>query len=173
MPSYRTTPDGKDYRLVITVTDEVTTCVIERIREGTWVPVQTWNTDVTARTRAPERRLKIAESAANHGWQVPADAWGPIRHNRIVVKTIHPTGWASVVADATRRRDEALAQLGTIDLAWRDVLADAAAIGHLPATTIAEAAGVSRGRVYQLREEQRERMNALDAGRSLAQRRKP
>ena len=157
MPSYRTTPDGKDYRLVITVTDEVTTCVIERIREGTWVPVQTWNT----------------ESAANHGWQVPADAWGPIRHNRIVVKTIHPTGWASVVADATRRRDEALAQLGTIDLAWRDVLADAAAIGHLPATTIAEAAGVSRGRVYQLREEQRERMNALDAGRSLAQRRKP
>ena len=41
MPSYRTTPDGKDYRLVITVTDEVTTCVIERIREGTWVPVQT------------------------------------------------------------------------------------------------------------------------------------
>ena len=39
MPSYRTTPDGKDYRLVITVTDEVTTCVIERIREGTWVPV--------------------------------------------------------------------------------------------------------------------------------------
>ena len=32
MPSYRTTPDGKDYRLVITVTDEVTTCVIERIR---------------------------------------------------------------------------------------------------------------------------------------------
>ena len=48
MPSYRTTPDGKDYRLVITVTDEVTTCVIERIREGTWVPVQTWNTDVTA-----------------------------------------------------------------------------------------------------------------------------
>ena len=53
MPSYRTTPDGKDYRLVITVTDEVTTCVIERIREGTWVPVQTWNTDVTARTRAP------------------------------------------------------------------------------------------------------------------------
>lgn len=101
MPSYRTTPDGKDYRLVITVTDEVTTCVIERIREGTWVPVQTWNTDVTARTRAPERRLKITESAANHGWQVPADAWGPIRHNRIVVKTIHPTGWASVVADAT------------------------------------------------------------------------
>lgn len=77
MPSYRTTPDGKDYRLVITVTDEVTTCVIERIREGTWVPVQTWNTDVTARTRAPERRLKITESAANHGWQVPADAWGP------------------------------------------------------------------------------------------------
>ena len=56
---------------------------------------------------------------------------------------------------------------------WRDVLADAAAIGHLPATTIAEAAGVSRGRVYQLREEQRERMNALNAGRSLAQRRKP
>ncbi|EFS39009.1 hypothetical protein HMPREF9574_00627 [Cutibacterium acnes HL074PA1] len=43
----------------------------------------------------------------------------------------------------------------------------------MPATTIAEAAGVSRGRVYQLREEQRERMNALDAGRSLAQRRKP
>ena len=47
MPSYRTTPDGKDYRLVITVTDEVTTCVIERIREGTWVPVQTWNTAVS------------------------------------------------------------------------------------------------------------------------------
>ncbi|GAE74874.1 hypothetical protein JCM18918_529 [Cutibacterium acnes JCM 18918] len=91
MPSYRTTPDGKDYRLVITVTDEVTTCVIERIREGTWVPVQTWNTDVTARTRAPERRLKITESAANHGWQVPADAWA-IRHNRIVVKTSTPQG---------------------------------------------------------------------------------
>ena len=173
MPSYRTTLDGKYYRLVITFTDEDATCVIERTQERTWIPVQTWSIGVTARTRAPERRLKITESAANHGWQVPADAWGPIRHNRIVVKTIHPTGWASVVADATRRRDEALAQLGTIDLAWRDVIADAAAIGHLPATTIAEAAGVSRGLVYQLREEQRERMNALDAGRSLAQRRKP
>lgn len=172
MPSYRTTPDGKDYRLVITVTDDGATCVIERAREGAWVPVQTWTTDATVRTRAPERRLKITESAADHGWQVPADAWGPIRHGRIVVETIHPAGWACVVADATRRRDEALAQLGTIDLAWRDVLADAASIGHLSAATIAEVAGVSRGRVYQLREERRERVNALDAGRSLAQRRK-
>ncbi|EFT23972.1 hypothetical protein HMPREF9573_00792, partial [Cutibacterium acnes HL072PA2] len=51
-------------------------------------------------------------------------------------------------------------------------LVDAASIGHLSAATIAEVAGVSRGRVYQLREERRERVNALDAGRSLAQRRK-
>ncbi|MCQ1543954.1 hypothetical protein NN813_22385, partial [Bacteroides caccae] len=85
---------------------------------------------------------------------------------------IHPAGWACVVADATRRREEALAQLGAIDLAWREVLVDAASIGHLSAATIAEVAGVSRGRVYQLREERRERVNALDAGRSLAQRRK-
>ena len=47
MPSYRTTPDGKDYRLVITVTDDGATCVIERAREGAWVPVQTWTTDAT------------------------------------------------------------------------------------------------------------------------------
>ena len=50
MPSYRTTPDGKDYRLVITVTDDGATCVIERAREGAWVPVQTWTTDATVRT---------------------------------------------------------------------------------------------------------------------------
>ena len=51
-----------------------------------------------------------------------------------------------MVADATRRREEALAQLGAIDLAWREVLVDAASIGHLSAATIAEVAGVSRGR---------------------------
>ena len=64
MPSYRTTLDGKDYRLVITFTDEDATCVIERTQERTWIPVQTWSIGVTARTRAPERRLKITESAA-------------------------------------------------------------------------------------------------------------
>ena len=85
MPSYRTTLDGKDYRLVITFTDEDATCVIERTQERTWIPVQTWSIGVTARTRAPERRLKITESATDHGWQVPADAWGPIRHSRIIV----------------------------------------------------------------------------------------
>lgn len=172
MPTYRTTPDGKDYRLVITFTDDGATCVIERVREGEWIPVQTWTTDATVRTRAPERRLKITESAADHGWQVPADAWGPIRHGRIIVETIHPAGWISVVTDATQRREEALARLGAIDLAWREVLVDAASIGHLSAAAIAEAAGVSRGRVYQLREERREGVSALDAGRALAQRRK-
>ena len=67
MPSYRTTPDGKDYRLVITVTDDGATCVIERAREGAWVPVQTWTTDATVRTahlsddsKSPSPRLIMA-----------------------------------------------------------------------------------------------------------------
>lgn len=58
------------------------------------------------------------------------------------------------IAEATRERTQAQAELDRKDVQWRGLIA-AAVKGGRPIAEIAEAAGISRQRVYQIRDGRR------------------
>ncbi len=152
-PSYRTTPDGAGYRLVITQHPEECDCRVERTvttpRNG-WVGIQRWSAPCPETMAASNRRLVLTEAAVQHGWSIPAESWKPRRHGVITLSEIHPVDWLTIVTEATARRTEVVAQFAKVNQAWSTILKDAIDIGNRTPTELVGPAQVTRARIYQI-----------------------
>lgn len=67
---------------------------------------------------------------------------------------VEAADWATIVSDVTVERAKAEAEQRRQETAWRTIVRDAVHAGASP-TSIAAAAGISRGRVYQIRDGRR------------------
>lgn len=151
--SWRTTPDGAGYRLVITQRAEDCDCQLQRHVETDWVTIQQWSAPCPEEMKASSRRLTLTETAVGHGWALPADSWKPRRQGVVTLTEIHPVDWLRITAEASAYRGQVIDRFARVDRAWRGVIDDSADIGYRSATELARAAGMTRARIYQIRRE--------------------
>lgn len=156
-PTYRTTPDGAGYRLVITQASDHCDNRLERLVDGTWASIQAWSAPCPETMPAASRRLALTETAVGHGWALPADSWKPRRHGVITLTEIHPVDWITITAESSAHRARFLAEFSRLDRAWRGVIDDSLEIGYRSATEVARAAGMTRARIYQIRRENQDK----------------
>jgi hypothetical protein len=89
-----------------------------------------------------------------NGWRGDKLTAVPADHGCTVVE-VEPVDWAQIVAVVTLDREIAEAERQRCDIAWRTVIASAMTAGHTTKSRIAEAAGISRERAYQIRDGRR------------------
>lgn len=150
-PSYRTTPDGAGYRLVVTQAPDHCDCALEKLVAKTWTVIQSWSAPCPETMPASTRRLVLTETAVGHGWALPAESWKPRRHGVIILAEIHPVDWITITAESSAYRARFLAEFSRLDQAWRGVIDDSMDIGYRSATEVAKATGMTRARIYQIR----------------------
>ena len=91
------------------------------------------------------------EVLTEHGWRV----CGIAARNPYLIMAVEPTDWIGLIRTVTEARAAALAELERQDAAWRRVIGDAMCVKGVPRKKIADEAGISTGRAYQIRNEQR------------------
>lgn len=93
------------------------------------------------------------EVLTEHGWRV----CGVAARNPYLIVAVEPTDWIGLVRAVTEARAAARAELERQDTAWRRVIGDAMrrSVPRVSRKKLADAAEVSTGRLYQLRNEQR------------------
>lgn len=92
-----------------------------------------------------------SEVLTEHGWRV----CGVAARNPYLIMAVEPTDWIGLIHTVTEARAEARAELERRDTAWRRVVRDAMCADGVPRQKIADEAGISIARAYQLRNEQR------------------
>jgi len=86
--------------------------------------------------------LGVAATEPYHCYEVAPSDWTDL-------------DWVGLVRAVTRARAAALAELERQDAAWRRVIGDAMRVGGVPRQALADAAGVTVARLYQLRDGRR------------------
>jgi len=92
-----------------------------------------------------------SEVLTEHGWRVLGVAATEPYH----LYEVAPSDWVGLVRAVTRARAAALDELERQDAAWRRVIGDAMRVDGVPRQELADAAGVSTGRLYQIRDGRR------------------
>lgn len=91
------------------------------------------------------------EVLTEHGWRV----CGVAARNPYLIVAVEPTDWIGLIHTVTEARAAALAELRQQETAWRRVVGDAMCVKGVSRQKIADEAGISLARAYQLRNEQR------------------
>src|SRR5690554_562386 len=91
------------------------------------------------------------EVLTEHGWRV----CGVAARDPHLILTVQPSDWVRLVRAVTRARAAAHAELERQDTAWRRVIGDAMRVDGVPRQAIADAAGISVPRLYQIRDGRR------------------
>jgi hypothetical protein len=117
-----------------------------------WVTVSQWTASTPSRLQAKARAELIRAESAAHGWEPTTQDWAKDADGRYVVP-VRPADWRTVLTAATEQRAVQLAAYEAADLAWRVLVADTprqGEPGYVGAIDIADMAGLTRYRVYQI-----------------------
>jgi hypothetical protein len=93
------------------------------------------------------------ELLADNGWCLIGDPTNVDEGYSIV--DVEPFDWTKIVKQVTFERERAQANLERQNTAWRTIIRDAMNDEDTQKTKVAEAAGVSRERAYQIRDGRR------------------
>lgn len=91
------------------------------------------------------------EVLAEHGWRV----CGVAARDPYLIVAVESTDWVGLVRAVTGKRAAARAELERLDAAWRRVIGDAMRVDGVARQAIADAAGVTVARLYQIRDGRR------------------
>ena len=135
------------YALIVTTNDTALHCAVVAVLDDDQQsePVQTWQ--VAADQTAPIPRIRLTHYAAEHGWNLPAGLWPRLAKGQLTLH-LSPQSWPIILAEATRARVDAVERLRRLEAGWHAVIGDA----DLPVIKIGELVGLTRHRVYQIRE---------------------
>ena len=116
-----------------------------------WVTIDSWRHEAPSRLTANALTALVDEICAEHGW-LPLEATGNHRTDLIDVP-VRPTDWRRVLTAATEHRASQRNAYDAADLAWQTVVADTprqGEDGYVGAIEIANLAGMTRYRIYQI-----------------------
>ena len=144
-------PEGEGpvsrYALLVTTNDTALHCAVVALLDDDQQsePLQTWHVAPDQTTPLP--RTPLTQSAAEHGWTLPAGRWPRFAKGQL---TLHltPQSWPIILAEATRARVDAVERVRRLEAGWHAMIGDA----DLPVIKIGELVGLTRHRVYQIRE---------------------
>lgn len=143
-------PEDAQYRLAIAAGEPQLIAAAVEIRHGeAWIPVQQWSLACSRSTTVRQRRELLLAAADEFGWILPDGRWpAPRRDGRRFVPGVKVANYRIALRHASKYRHTRIEEFIRIDQAWRAlVTAASSAVGG---SSAAEAAGVSRWRVYQI-----------------------
>lgn len=117
-----------------------------------WLTVDEWVIDVPARMSVKARDAIVEQACTEHGWVLAGVDSDKDSDGRLIVQVL-PADWQQILSNAVHRRAELKAAFETSDLAWQLLVADTprkGEPGYVSAIDIAEIAGVTRHRIYQI-----------------------
>ena len=135
------------YALIVTTKDTALHCAVVAVLEDDQrsEPLQIWQVAPDQTTPIP--RIRLTQAAAEHGWTLPTGRWPRITKGQLTLQ-LSPQSWPIILAEATRARVDAVEHLRRLEAGWHAVIGDA----DLPVIKIGELVGLTRHRVYQIRE---------------------
>lgn len=138
------------HRLVVAQANARFEAVVEASRDGGWQVIQRWPLRSGADSTARSRRLELEAAAAEFGWSLPAGRWPHRNRAGRQVVPLTAVDWWTVLSKATAYRRQQIEEFIAMDQAWRGTLLDAVSVGRLGPSLAAEAAEITRWRVYQI-----------------------
>lgn len=131
------------WRAVITTTCSAATIDIHHGLND--VVLQHWQINLPDTTPAQFLRA----DAARHGWSLAAEDLPTLDPGTYAIPAT-PHDWERILAEVTQRRADRQAELTQLETVWQHCIIGARAEGHLGPMVVANAAGITRGRVYQI-----------------------
>lgn len=139
------------FRVVTVQLDAALEVSVESFDSVDWHAIQRWLIPTDDDESARVRRHEVEASAASSGWELPTGRWPRAsRAGRRVLHPVRPANWHTIVAGATAYRRQLMKEFAAQDQAWRHLIRDSVTAGDLNPVGAAEAAEVSRWRIYQL-----------------------
>lgn len=138
------------HRLVVAQVNARFEAVVEASRNGGWQVIQRWPLRSGAGSTARNRRQELEAAAAEAGWSLPAGRWPHRNRAGRQIVALTPVDWWTILSTATAYRRQQIEEFIAMDQAWRGVLLDAVHVGSLGPSGAAQAADITRWRVYQI-----------------------
>lgn len=138
------------HRLVVAQVNARFEAVVEVFRDGGWQVIQRWPLRFGVDSTARSRRHELEAAATEFGWSLPAGRWPHRNRAGRQVVPLTPVDWWTVLSKATAHRRQRIEEFIAMDQAWRSTLLDAVNVGRLGPSLAAEAADITRWRVYQI-----------------------
>ncbi len=116
-----------------------------------WVTIDEWRHGTPSRLTAKAKMTLIRDICAEHGWMPVTESIDD--HNDLITVPVRPADWRRVLTAATTQRAARKAAYDAADIAWQTVVADTprqGEDGYVGAIEIAQLAGMTRYRVYQI-----------------------
>lgn len=138
------------YRVMTSRGSGAREAVVEASRDGSWQVIQRWSLQFGPDSTVRRRRQRLEAAATEAGWSLPEGRWPrPNRAGRQILP-LTPVDWWTILSKATSYRRTRIEEFIAMDQAWRGVLLDAVNVGSLGPAGAAQAADVTRWRVYQI-----------------------